>query len=93
MSVEDDVIAIRCPPGPRIATIADHKMLRCNIKAVFVLCLWSDCIRSDPRAAMFVLATAIMLVFGAILAWDLAGQPTKLRHFRRLLGLKSRRKR
>lgn len=42
---------------------------------------------------MFLLATAVMLAFGIILVWDLMGQPTRLRHIRKLLGLKSRRKR
>jgi hypothetical protein len=44
-------------------------------------------------SAMLILAIAVLFTFGAILAWDLAGQPTRLRHFRKLLGLKSRRKR
>jgi hypothetical protein len=69
-------------------------MLRRNIKTVLPSALpakWP----SDAMEAcvMFVIATAVMLVFGLILAWDLAGQPTKLRHIRKLLGLKSRRKR
>lgn len=42
---------------------------------------------------MFVLATTIMLVFVLILVWDQLGQPTKLRHIRKLLGFKSRHRR
>ena len=64
--------------------------------ATLTLSSHQACRQGDPlrrRTAVLTLAIAVLSVFGVILLWDLIGQPTKPRHFRRLLGRKSRHRR